>query len=89
MKDVNFHIPSICSILKTQKPPFRAAFAYVMPSGTVLPLMGNGTGSWRHNRVAGSIIESNFLRPIHIPTLLQFITRTDTISTYIDIVIYL
>ncbi len=39
-------------ILKTQKPLFRAAFAYVMPSGTVLVPTGNGTGSWRHNRVA-------------------------------------
>ena len=33
------------------------------PGGTVLALMGAGTGSWRHNRVAGSIIELNFLRP--------------------------
>ena len=28
-------------LLKTQKPPFRAAFAYVMPSGTVLVPMGS------------------------------------------------
>ena len=25
-----------------------------MPGGTVLPLMGDGTGSWRHNRVGGT-----------------------------------
>src|SRR3989344_3614907 len=42
---------------QTQKPLFRAAFAYVMPGGTVLTLMGVGTGSWRHNRVAGAGIE--------------------------------
>jgi len=28
-----------------------------MPSGTVLTPTGSGTGSWRHNRVAGTGIE--------------------------------
>ena len=49
----------ILFIAKTipQKPPLWAAFAYMMPGGTVLTLMGAGTGSWRHNRVAGAGIE--------------------------------
>jgi hypothetical protein len=48
-----------------------AAFAYVMPSGTVLTLMGVGTGSWRHNRVAGAGIEpaSGGYEPPEVPLL--------------------
>ena len=32
----------------------------VMPGGTVLIPMGAGTGSWRHNRVAGVGIEPTY-----------------------------
>ncbi len=48
-----------------------AAFAYVMPSGTVLTPMGDGTGSWRHNRVAGAGIEpaSGGYEPPEVPLL--------------------
>ena len=41
----------------TKAATYVAAFAYVMPGGTVLVPMGAGTGSWRHNRVAGAGIE--------------------------------
>ena len=48
-----------------------AAFAYVMLSGTVLALMGAGTGSGRHNRVAGAGIEpaSGGYEPPEVPLL--------------------
>ena len=42
-----------------------------MPGGTVLVLMGDGTGSWRHNRVAGARIElaSGGYEPPEVPLL--------------------
>lgn len=42
-----------------------------MPGGTVLTPMGAGTGSWRHNRVAGVGIEptSGGYEPPEVPLL--------------------
>ena len=50
---------------------FRAPFAFVARTGTVPVLTSVGTGSWRHNRVAGAGIEpaSGGYEPPEVPLL--------------------